>query len=87
VRVKIIAPENWKFSIIYGPRSAKRNGLLGLSAAANDAHHTCFVFTSPSRAPNRIVSNRDNHCQAPSGSEKDSKVGYEKEKRCYKNQE
>jgi hypothetical protein len=42
---------------------------------------------APSREPNRIVSNRDKHCQAPSRSEKDSKVRYKKEKRCYQNQE
>jgi hypothetical protein len=62
-------------------------GLFCFSAAANDANHTGFVFASPSCEPNRIVGNRDNHGQAPSGSEKDSEVRYEKEKRGYKNQE
>jgi hypothetical protein len=42
---------------------------LCLSVAANDANHARFVITSPSREPNRIVGKRDNHCQAPNGSD------------------
>src|SRR5258708_380505 len=85
--MKITAPENWKFSILCGTRSTKRNRLFCLFAASDDTHHTCFVFTSPSREPNRIVCDCENHCQGPSGSEKDSEVGYQKEKRCNQNQE